>query len=56
MIKFIFYILILNYIFIHFKIIIKNRNKEAELVRNELPINMNNFLDPSEDGTEMNNI
>ena len=44
------------YIEFYKRLIIKNRNKEAELVRNELPINMNNFLDGSEDGTEMSNI
>ena len=44
------------YIEFYKRLIIKNRNKEADLVRNELPININNFLDGSEDGTEMSNI
>ena len=44
------------YIEFYKRLIIKNRNKEADLVRSELPINMNNFIDPSEDGTELNNI
>ena len=43
------------YIEFYKRLIIKNRNKEADLVRNELPINMDNFMDAAEDGTELSN-
>ena len=43
------------YIEFYQRLIIKNRNKEADLVRNELPINMDNFMDAAEDGTELSN-
>ena len=42
------------YIEFYKRLIIKNRNKEASFVRNELPANIDNFLIYS--GTEMNNV
>ena len=42
------------YIEFYKRLIIKNRNKEASFVRNELPSNIDNFLINS--GTEMNNV
>ena len=42
------------YIEFYKRLIIKNRNKEADFVRNELPINIDNFLINS--GTEMENV
>ena len=42
------------YIEFYKRLIIKNRQKEAELVRNELPSNMDNFL--INRGTEMQNV
>ena len=42
------------YIEFYKRLIIKNRNKEADFVRNELPVNIDNFLITS--GTEMQNV
>jgi len=42
------------YIEFYKRLIIKNRNKEADFVRNELPVNIDNFLINS--GTEMQNV
>ena len=42
------------YIEFYKRLIIKNRNKEAEFVRNELPVNIDNFIVNS--GTEMQNV
>ncbi len=42
------------YIELYKRLIIKNRNKEAEFVRKELPINLDNFIVNS--GTEMQNV